>query len=323
MSSAICTLFEGDYHLGVAALVNSLHAAGYRDVIWVGFRGSLPSWVPPVIAAEKEPALVLGSGMTLRFVRLETEAHFTNYKPQFLSQLLDNVIPASVERLFYFDPDIVVQARWSFFEEWADSGVALAEDVNSPLPENHPRRVGWRKKLAVADLHLRYRQPAYVNGGFIGFRREHRFFIELWQRVLTWIIESEGGDRGWQHTSLSGGRMSDSHGAFSQVFSLTDQDALNAATELCPGVSLSIIGQEAMGFKTGGYIMHHALGRWKPWRRRYLREAFGGHPPATVDKEFWRWLDVGPIKPVPEMLVKRRNIELKLAAAVGRFIRRA
>ena len=32
--TAICTLFEGDYHLGLAAFVNSLVRAGYAGTIW-------------------------------------------------------------------------------------------------------------------------------------------------------------------------------------------------------------------------------------------------------------------------------------------------
>ena len=45
MNITLCTLFEGNYHFGVAALSNSLIAAGYAGDLWVGYRGALPGWI--------------------------------------------------------------------------------------------------------------------------------------------------------------------------------------------------------------------------------------------------------------------------------------
>jgi hypothetical protein len=45
MKISLCTLFERNYHFGVAALSNSLIASGYSGDLWVGYRGALPGWI--------------------------------------------------------------------------------------------------------------------------------------------------------------------------------------------------------------------------------------------------------------------------------------
>ena len=50
----VCTLFEGDYHLGLAALINSLVRNGYRGRIAVGYHGALPPWLNQLQAAGDE-----------------------------------------------------------------------------------------------------------------------------------------------------------------------------------------------------------------------------------------------------------------------------
>ena len=56
--------------------------------------------------------------------------------------------PASdAEAIYYLDPDIVVTAPWSTFDNWTGCGVALCEDVNSPLLKYHLRR--WNGEIIL------------------------------------------------------------------------------------------------------------------------------------------------------------------------------
>ena len=191
MSSAVCTLFEGNYHYGLGALVNSLYNNGYRGAVYVGFRGDLPPWAKPV--GEKGDASIfrVGEGFKINFLLQKTSAHLSNFKPDFLLDVWDSHCPDS-EQLFYFDPDIVIKCRWEFFEEWAKKGIALCEDVNSPVPETHPLRKGWQELLTRHGMDLHFPTDLYLNGGFVGVDRRNRGFLESWIKVLQ-VMEKEIG----------------------------------------------------------------------------------------------------------------------------------
>ena len=109
MKHAICTLFEGHYHLGVGALINSLHAAGYQGPVICGYRGAEPSWA----GAARE----LTGGITVKFVPVATAVHFTYYKPDFMNECWTVHAP-DAEQLYYFDPDIVLKAPWNVLARW-------------------------------------------------------------------------------------------------------------------------------------------------------------------------------------------------------------
>ena len=89
--SVVCTLFEGHYHYGVAALTNSLYAAGYRGVIFAGYRGDLPPWTAKAIdnsaLGKGGKTLMIRKDLHLHFIPLSTEYHLTNYKPDFMIRL--------------------------------------------------------------------------------------------------------------------------------------------------------------------------------------------------------------------------------------------
>src|SRR5690606_29549389 len=157
MKTIVCTLFENDYAIGFGVLANSLWASGYRGRLIAGYRGVLPDWVK----ADSAGLMQWGEGMEVEFKFLRTEAHFTNFKAEFMLSLFDD---SSVDAVFYLDPDIVVNEPWVYFEQWVQAGVAVCEDVNSPIPIYNPRRYGWRKALEVAGVMLTPRFPEYANG---------------------------------------------------------------------------------------------------------------------------------------------------------------
>jgi hypothetical protein len=319
VNTTFCTLFERHYHFGVAVLVNSLCASGFKGVVYAGFRGPLPPW------AEAEVNMIesgkwemeISPEVRLVFLLLDTPAHFTNYKPDFLLQI-GNMAGVESGTLVYCDPDIVINEAWNYFEDWLSCGVALCEDINSPLPESHPRRIGWRRFFLPHGFVLRPRGSSYANGGFIGLRPQDRKFLATWRDLLDHAAGSLGGK---DVAGIPGGRMFDGLYGFADCFRKTDQDLLNAAIEACPEIEVSFLGPQAMGFLPGDAILPHALGSAKPWQRCYLAEALAGRPPALVDKMFWRYA-TGPIRPFGPGRTVLKKLSLAAGAALGRFIRR-
>src|SRR5208337_4084189 len=123
--TAICTLFEGDYHLGLAAFLNSLVHAGYAGTVWAGYRGALPPWFGQLQSANKEAdEYWIADQVRLVFLKCNASVHLTNYKPEFMLNLLANQA-RDCKYLWYFDPDIFVKAKWSFFDDWQIYGIAL------------------------------------------------------------------------------------------------------------------------------------------------------------------------------------------------------
>jgi hypothetical protein len=317
MTSCICTLVEGDFHLGLGVLTNSLVHHGFKGAIWVGYRGTLPPWAGNAKEVGRWKEFPVTEEVSIRFVALTTKAHFTNYKPEFLRLVWEELQP-SADYLFYFDPDIVVKCRWSFFEEWAGYGAALVEDVNSPLPESHPRRAAWRLCLTRRQIPVRRETWVYVNGGFLGLSRAHRGFLRAWQDAMTLVGEEIGGlDRSMFGF---GANVADLH-LPSAPFNKTDQDALNIAVMTAPE-PVSLMGSDGMDFRPGGWTMSHALGIEKPWRKKFIRAALAGRPPSLPERVFWQRA-AGPVPVYSAGAVSWRRFTLAIANAIGRFYHRA
>lgn len=300
MTHAVCTLFEGHYHLGVGALINSLHASGFSGRMICGYRGSEPSWA--------DAARSLNRGIDVRFVPVTTNVHFTNYKPDFLRDCWRTHC-AGAGQLYYFDPDIVVKAPWSVLERWARDGIALCEDVNANLPARHPYRLAWGDFLAAHDLPPTRPVERYYNAGFIGLPLAHRELLDTWVQIVAWAEQEVG--------SLSRLKNAQPHALFHSA----DQDALNMAL-MVSAAPINGAGPEGMDFSAGGHLLSHAIGGRKPWRGGFLRDALRGRPPGNAQKSFFRFVD-SPLRLFPSGELARLRLSLRTGALLGRIYRRA
>jgi hypothetical protein len=307
--SAICTLFEGDYHYGLAALVNSLVKAGYAGTVWAGYRGALPPWLNQLPrCGERSDEYAVTDRVRLGFVRLDTETHFTNYKPQFMLDLLA-AQARDCQYLWYFDPDIWLRCRWSYFEDWQQNGIALCQEiVNNILPVDSPLRHKWMRIAARMGLSGPRPLAHYFSGGMVGVAAGQASFLHLWRRIIA-ESEKDGND---PKVFRVGSREMPFYGA--------DQDALNIAA-MYTEHPLSTMGPEAMGFVPGGFTMYHAVGP-KPWRGGFLRRALAAMPPSEAMKAYFTHVS-SPIRAYEAGQLKVERLACSLAALLGRFYRRS
>ena len=301
----LCTLFEGDYHFGLAALINSLAQSGFQGSIAAGYRGALPPWIDQLKPLDREGSYEVSPGVRIEFMRLDTAVHFTNIKPQFMQQLIRD---RGCKYIWYFDPDIVVRCPWSFYVRWVRHGVALCEDINGNLPANHPLRHRWSELVSPAGLRNPQPLSTYFNAGFIGLPATCSGFLDLWQKV-TRIAESKGLD------TRAFGKGDRTH-----PFSKADQDTLNIAA-MYSEYPLTTMGAEAMGFVPGGVTMFHAVGALKPWRKKMIWSALLGVPPSNVDKAFLACVN-DPIRSYSRLGLAGRRIRCRIGALIGRFYHR-
>jgi hypothetical protein len=310
-ASGICTLFEGDYHLGLAAFVNSLVRAGYKGTVWAGYRGALPPWISQLKRIQDSQAneFQVTDQVRIAFLKLSTSIHLTNYKPEFMLNLLANEA-RECGYLWYFDPDIFVLASWSFFNNWQSCGVALCQEiVDNIFPADAPLREQWMKLAAGIGFTDPRPVNHYYNAGMVGVPRAHAEFLEEWRRLI-----ELAGSLGYDLKYLA-------HGSREMPFNISDQDALNIAI-MHTKSPLSTLGPQGMGFILGASMaMYHAVGQ-KPWRGSFLLRALKGMPPSGAMKFFLTQVD-SPIRAYSPMQLRAKRLACSVATLIGRFYRRS
>lgn len=307
MKITLCTLFEGHYHYGVAALVNSLVSAGYEGTVWVGHRGPLPAWIVDRAGFDPKSArLQVTPHLELRAIELNPPVSLNYYKPTLMREILELLEPQA-EVVSYLDPDMVVKCNWAAMHSWlSDDGIALVEDADWDMPADHPKRSRWREFFAKhGEITLR-QFDRYYNAGFVGVGRKRMSFLKDWERINVRVAAESGS-----------GMRDRKSGEPDSLFHSTDEDALNFALTLCE-TPLNAAGPEAMDFVPGGNRLSHAVGAAKPWQGRHFRRALQGKPPSVASQWFYRFAD-GPLTPFSHAMLVRRRLSMTLASALGRL----
>ena len=307
----ICTLFDGDFHFGLAAMLNSLVQAGYKGTVWAGYRGALPPWVNQLKRMDGPgDAYRVTEQIRVVFVLLETRIHLALYKPRFMLDLLANHA-RGCEYIWFFDSDIFLRGKWSFFVNWQRFGIAVCQDIlHHVLPEHDPLRQEWAEIAAGMGLGLSKPRALsqYFNSGLVGVPAAHASFLQLWQRLI-----EQAGKMGADLNRLTTGSRE-------MPFHIPDQDALNVAV-MVTEYPLSPTGPEIMGFRPGRPVTYHAVGT-KPWRGSVLLRALAGEAPSGAAKFYFTQVS-SPIRLYSWLDFRRKRLECAAAGFIGRFYRRA
>ena len=306
MKAAIITSYEGHYHHGVAALVNSAVAVGFDGLFIVGYRDRLPPWVQTLTSVGSEAYAVAKT--RINFYREEAPRHLGYNKPFFALNVFDRF--PEIDMLFYADPDITFLAPWTFFQDWANLGVALVEDSNFPRVQlNHPWRAVWKNLLSLAGLEDHsVKSDSYANSGFFGISRRDRDFLRIWSEV-TLAYEASG------KSTMSFQMVNRWEGV------VGDQDLLAAAMMAWTGPS-SFMGAEAMGFTGHYFILSHAIESPKPWAKSYFVNSLKGNPPTVAGNHFLQATS-GAIKSFSNTDLLLRRLDFRAAQLVSRVWKRA
>jgi hypothetical protein len=143
--------------------------------------------------------------------------------------------------------------------------------------------VAWRRHFEPHGFRFAPHHDYCYNGGFIGVRRDQRFVLEAWLRVLTIMAASVSLEL---PLTLVGAPEHQRNRTY--PFYIPDQDALNIVTDL-EGVVAAPIGSEGMGWKQPAVFLLHACMNPKPWEGQHLRTARRGRAPGEIDEAYWRF----------------------------------
>ncbi|PPK87531.1 hypothetical protein CLV84_0474 [Neolewinella xylanilytica] len=304
----LTTLAERDYFLGFAALLNSVvHYGTYVDKVIVGYRGELPEWLPPLRVSNHGREFTTPEGLPVELVELSGSKHMVHEKPKWFAHVSDVLAPDATE-YFFFDSDIIINTRMSFFGEWVAEGIGICGDVNFLFDPTHPIRLKWAKLAEANGLTVRNQIHGFYNSGFLAWTQEQKPFIADWNRAFS-ILAPKSGD-------MKQFRVFDR----TAMVQSTNQDSFNLAMMITE-VPLSVIGPEAMSFINGMQLMFHPIGA-KPWKRDFGKDFLQGRAPRQADIQFWRHVNGTALQPLP---VAKANRTLKYSRALrwlGRFYHR-
>jgi hypothetical protein len=309
MPGVVTTLFEGEHHKGVVALANSLSRNGYSGRLWAAYRGEPPPWARDTAESASGVRRIVAGTVEIALVSHRTAMHFTHFKPWWMQEVIDKHEPTA-SSVFYFDPDIVVCSRWSYFEEWAGYGVALCEDNHYHVGADHPLRHAWSAFARDFGRPITRNISGYINAGFVGLKTSDLSFLKDWAQLITSAQAESGSLEKWRTLDRT------------HRFSSTNQDTLNLAA-MITAHPLAIYGPDGMDFmpSAGRPMMSHAIGLPKPWQKSYLLSAICGVGPSRADRRFWEYAD-GPLQLYSPATIRIKRAMIKAAAFVGRFYRR-
>jgi hypothetical protein len=301
----VCTLAEGGYFYGVAALINSLVRADFEGLVLIGYRGARPAWLRSLGHNVVEDIYEVTPGVRVKLIEMTGTWHLNNCKPLLLRSVLFELCPKA-ELVYYLDTDIVVKHSWNVFAQWARSGIVLVLDIaDSHMSPHHVYRHAWRTLAARQGFSCR-EFTGYVNAGCVGISRDHAEFATIWTRLMD-ELERDGVDM--RKMKNQNGRLE---------FARMDQDVLNA-TIMASQTPLALLGFEAMGlFPWWGMVMPHAMYGKKPWVRNYIADALRGWPPGQVHNAYWEFASY-PIRPFHSVALRVKRLELAIGNLIGRL----